>query len=284
MFRSGSSGHLTQTDATFLAAKYMRDELGLEDAKVADKSGDGGFDIASASALAQVKHGRSPVGRLQSQLLFGARGNSWHQILIFFSSSGYSQSAIAYADENDIALYGFDTYFNVWPVNRAARGRVVSSPILGDNRYIRAPRAVSGWTTREQVNLDDELQASARYGREALALEAAEAARQKESESRKVSLKKVEPPRVDLTKRPDPDRIDVPKRPYVLPAVEPSAPKEVRSRSIWRLVVACFLVVFSIPPILGWGDWDESGWVVRGAFIAGYYLVAALLIKWHRSR
>src|SRR4051812_34396114 len=83
------------------AAQLMRD-WGYRDAKVTGPGSDGGVDVRSRKALAQVKHHAAPVGRPALQQLVGARGRGSAELL-FFASAGFTATARVYAGEMGIA-------------------------------------------------------------------------------------------------------------------------------------------------------------------------------------
>lgn len=107
-------------EAEELAARYMR-RLGLADARVTPRGADGGIDVRSSRALAQVKFKANVTGRPDLQRLFGARGHDTHLDLFFFSQNGYSTQAVAYADQMGMLLFEYDVTGAVDPVNGAAR-------------------------------------------------------------------------------------------------------------------------------------------------------------------
>ena len=92
---------LTPPQAEELAANWMR-HLGVKDARKTKNSNDGGLDVTSSTWLAEVKHYVSPVGpepvRKLNGVLFGLKG-------AFFTRTGYTKSAIAFANRSGIALF-----------------------------------------------------------------------------------------------------------------------------------------------------------------------------------
>lgn len=93
---------------------------GFTDAVATTGGSDGGIDVRSSRALAQVKWKGGVTGRPDVQNLYGARGAGTEQLL-FFSASGYSDQAIAYADQLGIMLMTYDPLGAVEGVNPAAR-------------------------------------------------------------------------------------------------------------------------------------------------------------------
>ncbi|GAA1053909.1 restriction endonuclease [Dietzia natronolimnaea] len=109
----------TPHQAELNAALRMR-EFGYSDAVAGGGGADGGIDVRSSRALAQVKWKGGVTGRPDCQKLVGARGTGTEQ-LFFFSASGYSAQAIEYADQVGMALYTYDPVGAAEAVNPAAR-------------------------------------------------------------------------------------------------------------------------------------------------------------------
>lgn len=101
------------------AAKAMR-AWGFIDAVATTGGADGGLDVRSSRALAQVKWRSGKTGRPEVQQLYGARAAGNHQ-LFFFSKSGYTNEAKAYADSVGVALFVIDAAGGVAAANRHAR-------------------------------------------------------------------------------------------------------------------------------------------------------------------
>lgn len=105
------------------AALRMRD-LGFVDAQVSGPGADGGIDVFSERAVAQVKYRVGFVGRPDLQRLFGARGNRSDLQMLFFAGSGYSRQAVEYADKVGMALFVYDEIGIVAPHNGCAENLV----------------------------------------------------------------------------------------------------------------------------------------------------------------
>lgn len=110
----------TFRDAELNAAKHMR-SIGISDAEVTGNGADGGIDVRSAVAIAQVKFLSIPVGRPDLQRLVGARAGNERREMLFYSKSGYTRTALEYANAHRIALYTFDTSGTVTAVNTTAK-------------------------------------------------------------------------------------------------------------------------------------------------------------------
>jgi Restriction endonuclease len=77
--------------------------MGFTDAKRTPSGPDGGLDVVSSQAVAQVKlHGR-PIGRPDLEKLQGAAAGAQ---AIFFAAEGYTQEAVGWAASVEMALSG----------------------------------------------------------------------------------------------------------------------------------------------------------------------------------
>ena len=95
---------LNARGAEFLARDWMR-HLGATEAVVTPERRDGGVDVISREFVAQVKHIRGEqIGVAAIRQLYGVATAESRRAL-FFSSSGYTRDALAFARENDIALF-----------------------------------------------------------------------------------------------------------------------------------------------------------------------------------
>jgi hypothetical protein len=102
--------------------------LGIKDARLTPVGPDGGIDIESKSALAQVKYFQlgAKVGRPDVQRLLGAvqqRGTASNQLLVLFfafGSSPFTAAAIEAADTTKVALFSFNNAGEIFPANKIA--------------------------------------------------------------------------------------------------------------------------------------------------------------------
>lgn len=92
-------------DAERLAEKHMQ-YLGYTDARRTNAGADGGVDVESRRAVAQVKDQSNPVGRHLIQQLYGV-ARSQNKKAIFFARR-YAPQAVGWARENDVKLYQFN--------------------------------------------------------------------------------------------------------------------------------------------------------------------------------
>ena len=111
-----------------LNARDLMRSWGYLDAVATTGGSDGGIDVRSSRALAQVKWKSGVTGRPDVQNLVGARGNGTEQ-LIFFSASSYSKQAIEYADQMNVALFTYDPTGAAEPVNPAATSVMRTVPV-----------------------------------------------------------------------------------------------------------------------------------------------------------
>lgn len=113
------------------AARWMR-MWGWYDAAVTPTGADGGIDVRSSGALAQVKWEAKQVGRAALQKLVGAAALEHELALLFFSGAGYSREALTYANAVGMALFKYGLDGSTEAMNDAARA------ILGDGEHSTA--------------------------------------------------------------------------------------------------------------------------------------------------
>lgn len=110
--------------AEFLARDWMR-HLGAAEAVETRERRDGGIDVRSRDFVAQVKHLQNEqVGVAAVRQLVGV-ASAEQRGALFFSSSGYTRDALAFARENEVALF----------VVRYREGRLVPHGALAQ-RYL----------------------------------------------------------------------------------------------------------------------------------------------------
>ncbi|MET8799602.1 restriction endonuclease [Nocardia sp. NPDC004568] len=102
------------------AAAHMR-ALGYRDARATKRGSDGGLDVVANGAVAQVKTHVKTVGAPDLQRLYGARGVHHHRKMLFYSLSGYSPKAVAYAQTAEIMLFRLELDGSATPENENAR-------------------------------------------------------------------------------------------------------------------------------------------------------------------
>lgn len=114
----------TWAAAESLAVDWMRLH-GYPDARATSGGADSGIDARATGALAQVKFRGAMTGRPVLQGLVGARGRGVEQLLCF-SGTSFTEPAVSYAEEMDIALFTFTPAGVVTPVN--GRAQVLARP------------------------------------------------------------------------------------------------------------------------------------------------------------
>jgi hypothetical protein len=102
------------------AARWMR-HWGYTDATAHPGGPDAGIDVRATGALGQVKYQAAQVGRPELQRFVGARPYGSTAQLIFFTGSNYAPTAVAYAQEWNIALFTYRLDGAMTPVNDSAR-------------------------------------------------------------------------------------------------------------------------------------------------------------------
>lgn len=123
-------------EAELNAAEKMR-EMGYTDAEAMPVGPDGGIDVKSSRAIAQVKWRGGQTGSPEIQNLFGARGANQDVDMLFFSAAGYSKSALRYADELGVMLFTYNPDGSVVPENSLAEQMAVPAAELSvDDGYV----------------------------------------------------------------------------------------------------------------------------------------------------
>jgi hypothetical protein len=130
-------------DAEQVAAEWMR-HLGFDDAHCTAAGTDGGVDVRSRGAVAQVKAQLAPVGRPELQALYGIARSEGRQSL-FFSLMSYTAAARSWADEVGMALYRFDHAGMVEAVNAAGEALLMAA---GGPRVLLPPAWPVGLSDR----------------------------------------------------------------------------------------------------------------------------------------
>lgn len=137
------------------AATWMR-HWGFRDSQLTGAGSDGGVDVQSVGALAQVKMQGTPVGRPAIQNLVGARRLDHGKTLLFFSNAGYASTAIDEANRSNVALFQYDVATGgMTAVNGAAR-RLMATPHNGEGLPSSLRPALPGrskWVPDEAVAL-----------------------------------------------------------------------------------------------------------------------------------
>lgn len=107
------------TDAEVVAGEWMR-WFGFTDARVTQASRDGGIDVDSSQAVAQVKAYMTPIGRPALQQLHGVAASLGRRA-IFFSLMAYTGDAVTWGDSVGMSLFRFNHAGEVDPVNGCAQ-------------------------------------------------------------------------------------------------------------------------------------------------------------------
>lgn len=137
-----------------LAARDWMHFLGYADARVTTGGPDGGVDVKSSRAIAQVKATSTVVGSPVVQQLVGVAEVEGKAGMLF-SLAGYSQRAIHWAKRSGIALFRLDLSGNLAPINERAK-----------HLYELAQGHIVGWaaTRAELETLVTEGKAAQIYG------------------------------------------------------------------------------------------------------------------------
>jgi HJR/Mrr/RecB family endonuclease len=104
-------GVMTWQSAELLCCDWMK-RNGFRDAKCTAQGADGGVDVVSRKAVAQVKYHAKPVGVSEIQRIFGIARSEGKQAL-FFSNNGFTPKARTWAHENGVVLYRFPPFARI---------------------------------------------------------------------------------------------------------------------------------------------------------------------------
>ena len=124
--------------------------LGFDDARCTAPGTDGGVDVRSRGAVAQVKAQLTPVGRPELQALYGIARSEGRRPL-FFSLMSYTAAAQAWADEVGMALFRFDHAGMVEPVSPAAEALLAAAGGPGALRPSAWPVRISDRAGRAAI-------------------------------------------------------------------------------------------------------------------------------------
>lgn len=118
-------------------------------AKLTPRGADGGIDVISETAVAQVKAEATSTGRPAVQRIHGVAANQGRKSL-FFSTAGYTIQATEWADEAGVSLFLLVSSSTVIPVNvhgsRIVDGRTASARNTVARSGVSLGRAASGST------------------------------------------------------------------------------------------------------------------------------------------
>lgn len=106
-----ASGLMTWQEAEINCLDWMK-RNGFRDAKLTRRGADGGLDIVSKKAVAQVKHHQKPVSISDIQRHYGIAQSAGKQAL-FFSTGGYTRAAITWAHTHGVICYRIPSFSRV---------------------------------------------------------------------------------------------------------------------------------------------------------------------------
>jgi len=92
-------------EAEHFVCDWMK-KNGYRDAALTATGADGGIDVSSRKAVAQVKHHSRPVGILEVQRLAGIAVPLKRQALMF-AASGYTKPALTWAKSNGVTCFAY---------------------------------------------------------------------------------------------------------------------------------------------------------------------------------
>jgi hypothetical protein len=128
--------------AELAAVQHMR-TLGFIDAHSTAGGADGGIDALSSEAAAQVKFYTNPIGRPEIQRLRGAAHE--YRLALFYSTGGYTNEAVTYADQAGVSLFLMDVYGRCQPVSNWASLLVEPEHIEERRESLEELKAIRYW-------------------------------------------------------------------------------------------------------------------------------------------
>lgn len=139
------------------AARLHLMSLGHTDAKVTADGPDGGVDVRTATAVAQVKLQGSPVGAPIVQQIFGVAKSEGKEAACY-ALDGYTREAVLFANRTGTALFKFDYEGDAEPVNEIASRWINESELLASSSAAAAfeqERALSLAIAVEKATSDE---------------------------------------------------------------------------------------------------------------------------------
>lgn len=141
-------------EAESATLKWMR-KMDFVGAQLTQRGADGGVDVTSNVAVAQVKAEAKTTGRPAVQRIHGVAVHQGKKAL-FFSTGGYTNQATEWADEAGVALFVLDEYRRVRVFNVHGR-RIVDGRMASTKKSVESGgvsfRAESGTSIGPGVNL-----------------------------------------------------------------------------------------------------------------------------------
>ncbi|WP_421734484.1 hypothetical protein [Cellulomonas sp.] len=104
-------------DAERFAERHARTVLARTDVRVTGPGSAIELDLVGIDFAARVEHRRSPVGRQDLEDLRAAAGSF---VAVFYSRSGFTKTAVLWAEEHRLALFGYTDTGYASPVNPCA--------------------------------------------------------------------------------------------------------------------------------------------------------------------
>jgi len=148
-------------DAERFAERHARTVLARTDVRVTGPGSATELDLVGIDFAGRVEHRRSPVGRSDLEDLRAAAGAF---VAVFYSRSGYTKTALLWAEEHHLALFGYTDTGYASPVNPYAVELVHRAQVDSEHQVRTATELVSRRANAVR-------QEAERREREALALE-----------------------------------------------------------------------------------------------------------------
>lgn len=139
-------------EAERLAEQHARLALAVVDARLAARDG---VDLVGPDLAAAVRRDLAPVERQQVQDLREAAGS---RTAVLYSRSGFTRTAVLWADQHAVGLFAYTDAGFVAPANQHARELLARAQALAEERVRAGTAAIAQGATaaREQQRLRDQ--------------------------------------------------------------------------------------------------------------------------------
>jgi hypothetical protein len=134
-----------------LAERHARAVLNRTEVRASGADAPAGVDVEGTSFVGSVERRRGPVDRPTVERLHDAAAGRTAAV---YSRSGYTKTAVLWADEHHVALFGYTDSGYVAPLNLAARDVVQRAQADAEQRVRAATELISRHAT--QARLDAE--------------------------------------------------------------------------------------------------------------------------------
>ncbi len=138
-------------EAERFAERHARTVLARTGVRVALPDGPPGVDLEGPDLVARVDHEHRPVERDAVEQLHDAAGT---RAAAFYSRSGYTKTAVLWADEHRVSLFGYTDDGYAAPFNQTARELVLRGQNESEHRVRSAAERVARHATEARLEAE----------------------------------------------------------------------------------------------------------------------------------